>query len=147
MTTCSNLDTNHGWRPNAVLVRRDALGPVSPEEAAWLRQPEHLDEWRELLCELIQQTLNEITDSRSRVALTRDNRAENRSALKTHAVIASRAMHVRELYEARLRECKRLQRRRDEAADATSRVALLARIERLEDLVLGLRERPREVAQ
>jgi hypothetical protein len=138
MTACSNLGSNNGWRPNAAVVRRDALGPASAEETTKLRAPEHLDEWREILAELIQETQNEITDSRTKVALTRDNRGEHKSAIKTHAIIASRAMHVRQMYEARLRECKRLQRKRDVGSDAVSRMALEARVQRLEDLVLRL---------
>ena len=139
MTTCTYVDICSGVHATPDLARRDAVGRATPEEAAWLRHPDHLDEWRDQLIDLITRSQVDITAARAAVVQARDgNRAAYCKALKDHARRSAGATSFRQMCEVRLRECKRLQRARDDAADAETRAAIAARIRRLEAQVGAL---------
>ena len=46
-------------------VASEALGRATPEEAAWLRQPENLEVWRDALTDLVRKTNTEQTKRRA----------------------------------------------------------------------------------
>jgi len=135
MTVPLYVGTLDELRPDLeALVKRDALGRASPDDSAWLREPDHLDEWRDCLIRLAQHTQADQTVSRSRIEAARVSRdpLAYRQAMKAHAEWAGRAAHFRQKVEARLRECKRLIRKREQAANDEYRAHLETRVRLLE---------------
>lgn len=118
------------------VVADEALGRASDEAAAMLRRPPNLDEWRDTLVGLMQQTEVEFSKRRAELNEMRDpsrySHTEFRDAEREHARWASRTNHFLACLKARLLEAKRLQRKRDDARHHQTITQLTTRIDELE---------------
>lgn len=124
-------------------VASDALGKANAEAAAMLRRPANLDEWRDSLVSLMQQTEVEFSKRRAELNEMRDpsrySHAEFRDAEREHARWASRTNHFLACLKSRLLEAKRLQRTRDDARHYQTITQLSTRLDDLEIEVAHLR--------